>query len=145
MTSVLLSPEDKDLTNGEIVDRIDQFITDMDVEALIAAAVRDVVDQFITVGAWRPSAFTSPISGVSGADLVARQGNDSILRRSVRIPVDLHDLVKDAAAKLGCTNGVIIRSAVSGADLSPQMSPKLPALDADKPGAARRRGLLDAD
>ena len=142
MTSVLLGGSERSLTNGEIVDRITLFMDDLDVEVLVAKAVRDAVDQFIATGAWRPGAFTCAITGVSQNDLKARTSNDSDLRKPVRIPADLHDLVKDAASRLGCTQGVIIRSALTGVDLSSPRLKKLPALDPDEPGIVRRRALL---
>ena len=140
---MLLSEGDRALMNAEIVNRIDQFMVNLDVDALVAMAVRDAIEQFVVTGAWRPRSFTSPIIGASGDDLVARPANDSILRRSVRIPTVLHDQVKAAADRLGCTQGVIIRAALVGDGLAAEMSKKLPALDPDEPGSARRRALLN--
>jgi hypothetical protein len=147
MTSVLLSADQKDLKNGEIVERIDRYIEALDVDVVVGRAVQAVIDEFLASGAWRPGAFTSDIQGLPRSDAEARPPNDSDLRKSIRIPVQLHDQVKEIAAQLDCTQGVIIRSALTEADLVHNMPRGAPSTDfpEDPEGVGRRASMLTVD
>ena len=145
MTSVLLSADQKDLKNGEIVERIDRYISELDVDVIVGRAVQAAIDEFLASGVWRPGAFTSDIQGLPRSDAEARPPNDSGLRKSIRIPVQLHDRVQEVAAQLGCTQGVVIRSALGGDELVHNVGRGAPSTDfpEDPDGVDRRASMLD--
>jgi hypothetical protein len=147
MTSALLSADQKDLKNGEIIERIDRYIDEIDVDAIVGRAVQAVIDEFLASGAWRPGVFSSDIQGLPRAGAEVRPANDSDLRKSIRIPVQLHDRVKDVAAQLGCTQGVIIRSALGGAELVHDQGRGAASSDfpEDPDGVGRRASMLVLD
>jgi hypothetical protein len=75
-----------------------------------------------------------------------RPANDSDLRKSIRIPVQLHNRVKDVAAQLDCTQGVIIRSALEGGELVHSMPRGAPSTDfPEDPGGVGRRASMLVD
>jgi hypothetical protein len=147
MTSALLSADQKDLSNGEIVELIDCYVSRLDVDAIVGRAVQAAIGEFLVSGAWRPGVFSSDIQGLPRAGAEARPTNDSDLRKSIRIPVHLHDRVKDVAAQLGCTQGVVIRSALREAELVHNVPRGAPSTDfpEDPGGVDRRCSMLSFD
>lgn len=147
MTSVLLSSDQKDLRNGEIVERIDRYISELDVDVIVGRAVQAAIDEFLVSGAWRPGVFSADIQGLPRSDAEARPPNDSDLRKAIRIPVYLHDRVKEIADQLGCTQGVIIRSALREAELVHNVPRGAPSTDfpEDPGGVDRRSSMLSFD
>ena len=103
VTSVMLPEQLKELSSGEIVERISTYLKEADPEEIAGRAARTAVIDFLDSGRWRGRSFDAYV------DLMPCD-----IRRSVRISPDLLKQVRELAINMNCSQASVIRLAITG-------------------------------